>query len=60
MFCKDDRWESGVVDLPAVETAGFKMIDVSSASILSVKFRTAKILLEYIICSIKRNFIAKY
>ena len=30
------------MDIPAVETAGFKMIDVNRASILSTKFRTAR------------------
>ena len=34
---------SGYLGNPAVETAGFKMIDVSQASILSTKFRTARI-----------------
>ena len=42
MFCKDDRCERWVVKLPAVEMAGFKMIDVSRASILNTKFRTAR------------------
>ena len=32
----------GYLDILAVETAGFKMIDVTCASILSTKFRTGR------------------
>ena len=31
MFCKDDRCEGSLYHFPAVETAGYKMLDVSSA-----------------------------
>ena len=41
-FCKDDRCEGWVLGNPAIETAGFKMIDVSRALILNTKFRTAR------------------
>ena len=33
----------GYFDVPAVETAGFKRGDVEKSSILSTKFRTARI-----------------
>ena len=36
----------GYLDIPAVETAGFKMIDVSSAPILSNKFRAERFFIK--------------
>ena len=46
LFCKDDRWEWWIRGNPAVETAGFKMIDVNRALIVSNKFRTARFFMK--------------
>ena len=52
----------GYLDIPAVETAGFKMIDVGTASILSNRFSTARNTLNYIFWFryIKDDFLHEY
>ena len=36
MFCKEDRFDGWVCKNPAIEMAGYKMIDVVCASILKL------------------------
>ena len=38
----------GYLDIPAVETAGFKMIDVGTASILSNEFSRIRTAIPYL------------